>query len=67
VPTGEAPLRISEVCYIAHEPDELPARMVTENPQVKSLSHCHACHRRAEAGSFGEHAIHIFGYGHWED
>jgi hypothetical protein len=67
LPSGEAPLRISEVRYIAHEHDELPARMVTENPQVKSLSQCNACHRRADAGSFNEHDIDIPGYGRWED
>jgi hypothetical protein len=64
---NDAPLRISETPYFRHEHDELPERMVTGNPEVKSFSHCNACHTRAEQGSFNEHDIRIPGYGRWDD
>ena len=63
----EVPLRISELAYIVHEHDELPDRLVRNNPQVKSLSHCNRCHQNAEKGSFNEHEIRIPGYGRWDD
>ena len=61
------PVRISETPYFKHEHDEIPARMVTGNPEVKSFSHCNACHVKAERGSFNEHYIRIPGYGRWDD
>jgi len=64
---NDAPLRISETPYFRHEHDEIPDRMVTGNPEVKSFSHCNACHSRAEQGSFNEHDIRIPGYGRWDD
>ena len=64
---GNAPLRISETPYFRHEHDEIPNRMVTGNPKVKSFSHCNACHTKAEQGSFNEHDIRIPGYGRWDD
>ncbi len=62
-----APLRISDLPYIRHEHDELPARLVTENPDVGSLSNCVACHQGAERGSFSERDIRIPGFGRWDD
>ena len=62
-----APLRITELPYIAHEHHEIPPRLVAGNPQVRSLSQCPACHTRAEAGSFSEHEIYIPGFGPVED
>ena len=64
---NNAPLRISETPYFRHEHDEIPWRMVTDNSEVKSFSHCNACHTRAEQGSFNEHDIRIPGYGRWDD
>jgi len=61
-----SPLRISELPYIRYEHDEIPASIIT-NPNIGSLSHCNACHRRAEQGSFREHEILIPGYGKWDD
>ncbi len=61
------PLRITELSGFRREHDELPARMVTGNPQVGSFSNCNACHSRAEEGSFREREIRIPGYGRWED
>jgi hypothetical protein len=64
---NDAPVRISQTPYFMHEHDEIPDRMVTGNPEVKSFSHCNACHIRAEQGSFNEHDIRIPGYGQWDD
>lgn len=67
LPHDSVPLRISELPYIRHEHDEIPAHMITANPKVGSLSNCNACHQRAEQGSFNEHEIRIPGYGKWDD
>jgi hypothetical protein len=64
---NNAPLRISQTPYFRREHHEIPARMVTGNPEVKSFSHCNACHIRAEQGSFNERDIRIPGYGRWDD
>jgi len=64
---GETPIRITRTPYIAGKHDEIPVRLVTGNPKVRSLSNCTACHTRAEAGSFREGEISIPGYGRWED
>jgi mono/diheme cytochrome c family protein len=63
----EAPLRISEVPFIRRQHNELPSRMVTGNPKVKSLSNCGACHTGADRGSYNEDGISIPGYGRWDD
>lgn len=63
----EAPVRITRVPYIVSKHDEIPSRLVAGNPKVKSLSHCAACHTKAETGSFREGEINIPGYGRWED
>lgn len=65
--TNNAPLRISETPYFRHEHDEVPDRMVKDNSEVKSFSHCNACHSRAEQGWFNEDDIRIPGYGRWDD
>ncbi|MDH4228126.1 MAG: diheme cytochrome c [Nitrospirota bacterium] len=64
---GAAPRRIGEVPFIRKEHREIPAKMLADNPQVKSLSRCEACHRRAEEGYFNEHSVDIPGFGKWED
>ena len=65
---GDAtPLRISETAYFKHEHNEIPARLVTGNPEVRSFSHCNACHQKAAQGSFRERDIRIPGYGRWDD
>jgi hypothetical protein len=63
----DAPIRISDIPYFKHEHDEIPQRMVSGNPEVKSFSQCNACHAKAEQGSFNEHDIRIPGYGQWDD
>jgi cytochrome c553 len=66
-PRPNAPLRITEQRWFVHEHDELPARMVAGNPQVRSLSNCAACHRRADRGYFNEHDVIVPGFGRWDD
>ena len=62
-----ARIRITESKYFKHEHDEIPGKLVTGNPKVKSFSHCNACHLKAEQGLFNEHDINIPGYGRWDD
>lgn len=67
LPADTTPLRISELPYIRHQHDEIPARYISNNPQVRRLSNCIACHQGAEQGVFNEHQVRIPGYGHWDD
>lgn len=60
-------LRITQQASFQHHHREIPARLSTANPAVKSLSNCAACHQRAEQGSFREREISIPGYGRWEN
>ena len=64
---GNPPLRITELPYFKHEHDEVPARLVRDNPKVGSFSRCEACHQDAERGMFDEHKVSIAGYGRWDD
>lgn len=63
----KTPLRITEMPYFVHEHDDLSAKMVSGNPEVKSLSYCNKCHTRAGQGDYSEDTIMIPGYGRWED
>jgi hypothetical protein len=67
IKSDDAPVRISDTPYFRHEHDEIPDRLVSANPEVKSFSQCNACHAKAEQGSFNEHDIRIPGYGSWDD
>lgn len=57
--TGEPPLRISELPYFVKEHAELDLQRVKDNPEIRSLSHCNACHIRAAEGSYSEQEIRI--------
>ncbi|MDD3519002.1 MAG: diheme cytochrome c [Chromatiales bacterium] len=59
---SEAPLRISETAYFQRKHDEVPQRMVRDNPKVKSFANCAACHRQAESGVFDEHDVQVAGF-----
>ena len=63
----KTPLRITKLPYFVHEHDDLSNKMVSDNPEVKSLSYCDKCHTRAGQGDYSEKNISIPGYGRWED
>ncbi len=67
LPKADAPLRIIEVPYMVEKHDELTPKMVTGNPEVKSLSYCDKCHTRAATGSYSEDDIVVPGLGNWEE
>jgi hypothetical protein len=60
------PARITELPYFVHEHDEIPRRMLKDNPEVRSISQCGSCHRDAERGVFDEDRIIIPGFGRWD-
>ena len=62
----QSALRITGKRWFRHEHDELPARMVQDNPQVRSFSNCAACHRDAAQGGFDEHRVLVPNYGRWD-
>jgi len=64
----EAPLRITEVPYIKHKHEEIPARLIKGNPKVRSLSYCTKCHQEArDKGIFDDDTVLIPGHGRWDD
>ncbi|NEX20967.1 cytochrome C [Thiorhodococcus mannitoliphagus] len=65
--TGAQLPRITKIAKFRDEHDEIPARLVTGNPDVGSFSKCNACHRRAAEGNYNERQIDIPGYGPWDD
>jgi len=65
-PPGDLP-RITATVQFRREHKEIPARLVTGNPGVKSFSQCNACHRKATEGQYDERWIDIPGYGPWSD
>lgn len=64
---ADRPLRITDVPYIRYKHNEIPSRLITGNPGVRSLSNCSACHTQADKGSFAERDIRIPGVGRWDD
>ncbi len=63
---GDLP-RISANPYFVEEHDEIPARLVNDNPEVVSFSQCNNCHRKAAEGDYSEREINIPGHGPWDD
>jgi len=61
------PARITQTRWFRAQHHEIPARMVKNNPGVKSFSRCEACHARAAEGRFNEHDVRIPGYGYRDD
>ncbi len=61
------PLRISETHYFERIHDEVPERLVRNNPKVRSFSNCMACHRGASEGDFDEDRVVIPGARRWDD
>jgi hypothetical protein len=64
--SGSLP-RITESVDFKREHDEIPARLVTGNPEVGSFSQCNTCHRKAAEGNYDERWIDIPGHGPWKD
>lgn len=64
---GDTPLRITDLPYFQAEHDEIPRRMVEDNPGVQSFSRCDACHQGAAKGRFDDDAIVIPGFSRWDD
>ena len=64
---GDRPPRITETRYFQRKHDEVPTRLVLENPQVGSFSRCETCHSGAEQGRFNEDQVRIPGVGRWDD
>lgn len=62
----ETPIRITEVPYIQRKHQEIPARLIRDNPKVKGLSHCDACHTGAGRAAYNERSVIIPGYGRWD-
>ncbi len=56
--TGTAP-RITTSQYFIRKHDEIPQRLVIDNPNVGSFSQCNTCHRGAENGIYNEHQVKI--------
>lgn len=63
----EPPLRITATDYFRGQHHEIPAKMISDNPEVRSFSQCAACHQGAERGDFDDDRVHIPGYGRWDD
>jgi len=63
----ETPLRLTTTTYFKRKHHEITAKMVQDNPQVKSFSHCETCHTQAAQGSYNEHEVTIPGFGPWKD
>ena len=59
--------RITETAYFLREHYEIPRRLVTGNPQVRSFSNCQSCHSNADLGIYNEHQVMIPGVGRWDD
>lgn len=59
-------LRITDNPYFRHEHHEISPRLLKQSGAA-SMSHCNACHQRAEQGSFSEREIVIKGIGRWDD
>lgn len=64
--SGSLP-RITESTDFKREHDEIPARLVADNPEVGSFSQCNACHQKAAEGNYDERWINIPGHGPWKD
>ncbi|MDH5525696.1 MAG: diheme cytochrome c [Nitrospirota bacterium] len=63
----DAPQRISDIPFIRHEHNEIPRRKLADNPEVKTIANCNACHTRAAEGYYNEHDVVIPGFGRKRD
>lgn len=61
------PTRITQLPYFVHEHDEIPRRVLEDNPELGAMSQCASCHKDAERGIFDEDRVYIPGFGRWDD
>ncbi len=59
--------RITLTAYFIRKHDEIPKKVVIDNPKVGSFSQCNLCHSNTENGSFSEDEVSIPGVGYWHD
>lgn len=59
-------LRLSHQPWFIKEHRKIPLKYLNQSA-VKSWSNCHACHTKADKGSYHERDIIIPNYGKWED
>lgn len=64
---GDGPPRITDTSYFQRKHDEIPLRLVRDNPGVQRFSRCEACHGGADQGRFNEDQVRIPGVGRWDD
>lgn len=64
---GDQPPRITHTRYFQQKHDEVPTRLVRDNPGVVSFSRCESCHQGAQQGRFNEDDVRIPGLGRWDD
>ena len=64
---NDTPLRITETPYFIRKHDEIPRKVLQNNPKLSSFSQCSACHVNAEKGSYDDDEVRIPGVGKWED
>jgi len=57
--TPGTPLRVSETRFFKAVHGEVPERLVTGNPKVKSFARCGACHSGAQQGFYDEEGVRI--------
>ncbi len=67
IPDDVTPLRITEVPYIKRKHKPMTDKYVKNNPKVKSLINCNACHREIDKGIFDDDTILIPNYGYWSE
>lgn len=57
---------ITQIPYHIKKHKDIQKWMITQK-EVKSLSNCIACHKKAEQGIYGKKSIEIPNYGAWRD
>ena len=64
---SDTPLRITKTPYFMRKHNEIPHKVIENNPKLSSFSQCAACHVNAEKGSYEEDEVRIPGVGRWRD
>lgn len=59
--------RITTTRYFERKHDEVPMRLVRDNPTVGSFSNCQACHETAKQGIYDEDNVRIPGARGWSE